>query len=142
MPQLNGIELSERMKAGYPEAKFLFITGFADQFPELDTWFKKGADIVEKAFFAFRAGAQGGGNVEPAAPSHGYRGIKCFSNEVAGLDELAIHLPSQGSEWSLAFIENASSRSEAKMKSSFSWEARRRDRRSQLSFPEWKAAVN
>jgi hypothetical protein len=46
--------------------------------------------------------------------------MKCFSHEVAGLHELATHLPSQGSEWSLAVIENASSRSETKMKSSFS----------------------
>jgi CheY-like chemotaxis protein len=50
MPQLNGIELSERIKSGCPEAKFLFITGFADQFPELDAWLKNGADILEKPF--------------------------------------------------------------------------------------------
>jgi two-component system cell cycle sensor histidine kinase/response regulator CckA len=30
MPRLNGLELSERIRAAHSETKFLFITGFAD----------------------------------------------------------------------------------------------------------------
>jgi len=33
-----------------PETKFLFITGFGDQFPELREWIKYGATILEKPF--------------------------------------------------------------------------------------------
>jgi DNA-binding NtrC family response regulator len=35
MPELNGIELSKRIREARPETKFLFVTGFGDQFPEL-----------------------------------------------------------------------------------------------------------
>jgi CheY-like chemotaxis protein len=47
MPRLNGIELSKRVRAARPQTKFLFITGFGDQFPELR---ESSADIVEKPF--------------------------------------------------------------------------------------------
>jgi len=48
MPGLNGLELSERIRAAHPEAKVLFITGFgADQFPELREY---AANILEKPF--------------------------------------------------------------------------------------------
>lgn len=50
MPRLNGLELSERIRADRPETKFLFITGFGDQFPELSELIKGGAGIVEKPF--------------------------------------------------------------------------------------------
>ena len=50
MPRLNGLELSERIRADRPETKFLFITGFGDQFPELGELIKGGASIVEKPF--------------------------------------------------------------------------------------------
>jgi DNA-binding response OmpR family regulator len=50
MPRLNGIELAERIRADRPETKFLFITGFGDQFPELGELIKGGAGIVEKPF--------------------------------------------------------------------------------------------
>jgi two-component system cell cycle sensor histidine kinase/response regulator CckA len=50
MPRLNGLELAERILADRPETKFLFITGFGDQFPELGELIKGGASIVEKPF--------------------------------------------------------------------------------------------
>jgi CheY-like chemotaxis protein len=50
MPRPNGLELSERIRAARPEAKFLFITGFGDLFPELRERIKHGAYILEKPF--------------------------------------------------------------------------------------------
>jgi CheY-like chemotaxis protein len=50
MPRLNGLELSERIRATRPETKFLFITGFADEFPELRELIKVGVTILEKPF--------------------------------------------------------------------------------------------
>jgi len=50
MPRLNGLELSERIRAAHPETKFLFITGFADDFPKLRELIKIGATILEKPF--------------------------------------------------------------------------------------------
>jgi DNA-binding response OmpR family regulator len=50
MPRLNGLELSERIRAAHSETKFLFITGFADEFPELRDLIKIGATILEKPF--------------------------------------------------------------------------------------------
>ena len=47
MPELNGLELSQRIRVARPETKFLFITGFRDQFPELRDC---GANILEKPF--------------------------------------------------------------------------------------------
>jgi two-component system, cell cycle sensor histidine kinase and response regulator CckA len=47
MPELNGLELSQRIRVARPETKFLFITGFSDQFPELHEY---GASILEKPF--------------------------------------------------------------------------------------------
>jgi DNA-binding LytR/AlgR family response regulator len=35
MPELNGLELSKRIRVTRPETKFLFITGFGNQFSEL-----------------------------------------------------------------------------------------------------------
>ncbi len=50
MPGLNGIELAERIVAARPETKFLFITGFGDQFSELRELTKYGTNILEKPF--------------------------------------------------------------------------------------------
>jgi len=50
MPRLNGLELAERIRVARPETRFLFITGFGDQFPELREWTKYGAIILEKPF--------------------------------------------------------------------------------------------
>ena len=50
MPRLNGLQLSEQVRAAHPEMKFLFITGFADEFPELRELIKSGATILEKPF--------------------------------------------------------------------------------------------
>jgi CheY-like chemotaxis protein len=50
MPRLNGFELLERIRADRPETKFLFITGFGDQFPELGELIKGDASVVEKPF--------------------------------------------------------------------------------------------
>jgi CheY-like chemotaxis protein len=50
MPRLNGLQLSEQVRSAYPEVKFLFITGFADEFPELRELIKNGATILEKPF--------------------------------------------------------------------------------------------
>ena len=50
MPGPNGLELAERIRAARPETKFLFITGFGDQFPELRERIKLDANILEKPF--------------------------------------------------------------------------------------------
>jgi len=50
MPQLNGLQMTEQIRAARPEMKFLFITGFADEFPELREVIKNGGDILEKPF--------------------------------------------------------------------------------------------
>jgi CheY-like chemotaxis protein len=50
MPRLNGLELSEQIRAARPETRFLFITGFGDQFPELRELINNGANILEKPF--------------------------------------------------------------------------------------------
>jgi len=50
MPRLNGLQLAEQVRAARPEMKFLFITGFADEFPELRGLIKGGATILEKPF--------------------------------------------------------------------------------------------
>jgi len=47
MPELNGLELFQRIRVARPETKFLFITGFGDQFPELRDY---GANILKKPF--------------------------------------------------------------------------------------------
>jgi CheY-like chemotaxis protein len=50
MPQLNGIELADRIRSTHPRMKFLFITGFAEEFPQLNELFRDGANILEKPF--------------------------------------------------------------------------------------------
>jgi DNA-binding response OmpR family regulator len=50
MPRLNGLELSERIRAVRPETKVLFITGFGDQVPELRDLIKYGTNILRKPF--------------------------------------------------------------------------------------------
>jgi CheY-like chemotaxis protein len=47
LSDLNGLELSKRIRASHPETKLLFITGFGDQFPELREY---GTDVLEKPF--------------------------------------------------------------------------------------------
>ena len=47
MPGLNGLELSKRIRVARPETKFLLITGFGDQFPELREY---GGNVLEKPF--------------------------------------------------------------------------------------------
>jgi|ERR1039458_297799 CheY-like chemotaxis protein len=47
MPGLNGLELSKLIRAARPETKFLFITGFGDQFPELREY---GENVLGKPF--------------------------------------------------------------------------------------------
>ena len=47
MPGLNGLELSKRIRVARPETKFLLITGFGDQFPELREY---GRNVLEKPF--------------------------------------------------------------------------------------------
>jgi CheY-like chemotaxis protein len=50
MPRLNGLQLSGQVRAAHPAMKFLFITGFAEEFPELRELIKHGAIILEKPF--------------------------------------------------------------------------------------------
>ncbi|MFZ3264696.1 MAG: response regulator [Terriglobales bacterium] len=47
MPELNGLEFSKRIRVTHPETKFLFITGFGNQFSELGEY---GANILGKPF--------------------------------------------------------------------------------------------
>ncbi|MGO9087626.1 MAG: response regulator [Candidatus Sulfotelmatobacter sp.] len=50
LPRPNGLELSERILAARPETKFLFVTGFGGQSPELREAIKCGTNILEKPF--------------------------------------------------------------------------------------------
>jgi YesN/AraC family two-component response regulator len=50
MPRLNGLQLSEQARVAHPAMKFMFITGFADDFPELRELINIGATILEKPF--------------------------------------------------------------------------------------------
>jgi len=50
MPRLNGLEFSKRIRAARTEMKFLFITGYGDQFPELAELVKSGASVLQKPF--------------------------------------------------------------------------------------------
>ena len=50
MPQLNGLQMTEQIRAARPKMKFLFITGFAAEFPELRELIKNGGDVLEKPF--------------------------------------------------------------------------------------------
>jgi CheY-like chemotaxis protein len=50
MPRFNGFELSQQVRAARPEMKFLFITGFAHELPELRDLVKTGATVLEKPF--------------------------------------------------------------------------------------------
>ena len=50
MPHLSGLQLSEQIRTARPEMKFLFITGFAEEFPELRELIKDGGDVLEKPF--------------------------------------------------------------------------------------------
>jgi CheY-like chemotaxis protein len=52
MPQLNGLQMTEQIRAARPGMKFLFITGFADELPELRDVIKNEGDILEKPFLA------------------------------------------------------------------------------------------
>ena len=50
MPRLSGLQLWEQVRAARPEVKFLFITGFADEFPELRELIKNRGGVLEKPF--------------------------------------------------------------------------------------------
>ena len=50
MPRLNGLQMTEQIRATRPKMKFLFITGFADEFPGLRELIKNGGDVLEKPF--------------------------------------------------------------------------------------------
>jgi CheY-like chemotaxis protein len=50
MPRLNGIQLSEQVRASHPAMRLLFVTGFAGEFPEVHELIKVGATILEKPF--------------------------------------------------------------------------------------------
>jgi CheY-like chemotaxis protein len=50
MPQLNGLQMTEQIRAARPKMKFLFITSFADEFPELRELIKNGGDVLGKPF--------------------------------------------------------------------------------------------
>jgi len=50
MNGINGIGLAERVLAARSDTKFLFITGFSDQFPELLELTKYGSNILRKPF--------------------------------------------------------------------------------------------
>ena len=50
MPRLNGLQLKEQILAIRPGMRFLFITGFAEEFPELRELIKNGGDVLGKPF--------------------------------------------------------------------------------------------
>jgi CheY-like chemotaxis protein len=47
MPGLNGLELAKRIRAVHAETKFLFMSGFGDQFPKVREY---GGNVLEKPF--------------------------------------------------------------------------------------------
>ena len=49
MPQLNGLQMTEQIRGARPAMKFLFITDFADEFPELRDAIEN-ADVLGKPF--------------------------------------------------------------------------------------------
>jgi CheY-like chemotaxis protein len=52
MPGLNGFQLAEQIRAARLDMKFLFITGFSDEFPELRELIENGGDVLEKPFLS------------------------------------------------------------------------------------------
>src|ERR1700721_414705 len=50
MPQLNGPQMTHRIRAARPEMKFLFITGSAGDFPELLELIEDRGDVLQKPF--------------------------------------------------------------------------------------------
>jgi len=50
MPRLNGLRMTEQIRAARATMRFLFITGFADEFPELSELIKNGGDVLGKPF--------------------------------------------------------------------------------------------
>jgi two-component system cell cycle sensor histidine kinase/response regulator CckA len=50
MPEVNGLQMIAQIRSSRPSMKFLFITGFADAFPELREVKKNGGDVLEKPF--------------------------------------------------------------------------------------------
>ena len=50
MPRVNGLEFSARILRDRPETKFLFITGYGDDFPELAALNESGTNILVKPF--------------------------------------------------------------------------------------------
>ena len=50
MPHLNGIEMTHQIREARPDMKFLFITGFADEFPGLRELIRSGGEVLEKPF--------------------------------------------------------------------------------------------
>jgi CheY-like chemotaxis protein len=52
MPGLNGFQLAEQIRAARLDMKFLFITGFADELPELRELIENGGDVLEKPFLS------------------------------------------------------------------------------------------
>jgi CheY-like chemotaxis protein len=50
MPRLNGLRMTEQIRAARPAMKFLFITGYVDEFPELGELIKNGGDVLGKPF--------------------------------------------------------------------------------------------
>jgi CheY-like chemotaxis protein len=50
MPQLDGVQMTKQLLEACPKMKFLFITGFADEFPDLRELINNGADVLEKPF--------------------------------------------------------------------------------------------
>jgi FixJ family two-component response regulator len=52
LPRLNGLRVSEQVQAAHLATKFLFITGFADDFPEERIPVKIGVTFVKKPFLS------------------------------------------------------------------------------------------
>ena len=50
MPRLNGLRMTEQIRAARATMRFLFITGFADEFPGLGELIKNGGDVLGKPF--------------------------------------------------------------------------------------------
>jgi len=50
MPHLNGLQMTEQIRAARPKMKFLFVTGFAVECPELRELIENGGGVLEKPF--------------------------------------------------------------------------------------------
>ena len=84
MPRLNGLQLAEQLRLSRPEIKFLFITGFADEFPALRELIKSGATILEKPFLPSELLCRVEDMLNPGQAASDVKDLICLTSEQQG----------------------------------------------------------